>query len=74
MDPHEFLSNAEVGALDHLYSQYKQDPESVDASWRLFFRGFDLALTHYGEDSASPQTLKEFQVLDLIHGDRKSVV
>jgi len=70
MDPHEFLSNAEVGALDHLYSQYKQDPESVDASWRLFFRGFDLALTHYGEDSASPQTLKEFQVLDLIHGYR----
>lgn len=67
MDPHEFLSNAEPGALDHLYRQYKQDPESVDASWRLFFGGFDLALAHYGEDSASPQTLKEFQVLDLIH-------
>ncbi|MGB1075896.1 MAG: 2-oxoglutarate dehydrogenase E1 component [Flavobacteriales bacterium] len=70
MDPHEFLSNAEPGALDSLYRQYLEDPESVDASWRLFFKGFDLALAHYGDDSASPQTLKEFQVLDLIHGYR----
>ena len=35
-----------------------------------FFAGFDLSRATYGEDSASPATLKEFKVLDLIHGYR----
>ncbi|MGA0434330.1 MAG: 2-oxoglutarate dehydrogenase E1 component, partial [Flavobacteriales bacterium] len=47
------------------------NPESVDASWRLFFKGFDLATASYGEDQGSPQTLKEFQVIGLIHAYRE---
>ena len=35
-----------------------------------FFAGFDLSRAQYGEDAASPATLKEFKVLDLIHGYR----
>ena len=70
MDPLSFLSNAEPGALDAMYARYLQDPESVDRSWRLFFAGFDLSRAQYGEDAASPATLKEFKVLDLIHGYR----
>ena len=35
-----------------------------------FFAGFDLNRATYGEDAASPATLKEFKVLDLIHGYR----
>ena len=53
-----------------MYARYLQDPESVDRSWRLFFAGFDLSRAQYGEDAASPATLKEFKVLDLIHGYR----
>tara|TARA_B110000003_G_scaffold182165_1_gene181263 strand:+ start:29540 stop:32281 length:2742 start_codon:yes stop_codon:yes gene_type:complete len=70
MDPLSFLSNAEPGALDAMYARYLQDPESVDRSWRLFFAGFDLSRAQYGEDAASPATLKEFKVIDLIHGYR----
>jgi len=70
MDPLSFLSNAEPGALDALYARYLKDPESVDRSWRLFFAGFDLSRATFGEEGASPATLKEFKVLDLIHGYR----
>ena len=53
-----------------MYARYRKDPDSVDRTWRLFFAGFDLSLAQYGEDSASPATLKEFKVLDLVHGYR----
>ena len=70
MDPLSFLSNIEPKTLDALYAQYLNNPESVDRSWRLFFAGFDLATSHYGGEGVSPVTLKEFKVLDLIHGYR----
>ncbi len=70
MDPLSFLSNAEPGALENLYNRYLSDPESVDRTWRLFFAGFDLSRTTFGDEVSSPATLKEFKVLDLIHGYR----
>ena len=70
MDPLDFISQAEPQAIESLYQQYRSNPNSVDASWRLFFKGFDLATASYGEDAASPQTLKEFQVINLIHAYR----
>lgn len=70
MDPLSFLNNVEPKQLDALYAQYLNNPESVDRSWRLFFAGFDLANSHFGDGAASPHTLKEFKVLDLIHGYR----
>lgn len=70
MDPLDFLSQAEPQVLDSLYKQYRSDPDSVDASWRLFFKGFDLALASYGEAQGTPQTLKELQVLNLIQAYR----
>ncbi|MDA1335503.1 MAG: 2-oxoglutarate dehydrogenase E1 component [Bacteroidetes bacterium] len=71
MDPLDFISQAEPQAVESLYQQYRANPESVDASWRLFFKGFDLATASYGEDQGSPQTLKEFQVIGLIHAYRE---
>lgn len=70
MDPLSFLNNVDPKQLDVLYAQYLNNPDSVDRSWRLFFAGFDLANSHFNDDAASPQTLKEFKVLDLIHGYR----
>ena len=70
MDPLSFLSNVEPKTLDALYAQYLNNPESVERSWRLFFAGFDLATSNYGGEGVSPVTLKEFKVLDLIHGYR----
>ena len=70
MDPLDFISQAEPNALDALYQQYCSDPESVDSSWQLFFKGFDLALASYDKEAPSPQTLKEFQVINLIQAYR----
>ena len=70
MDPLDFISQAEPNALDALYQQYCSDPESVDASWQLFFKGFDLALASYDKEAPTPQTLKEFQVINLIQAYR----
>ncbi len=71
MDPLDFISQAEPQALEQLYQQYRNNPESVDGSWRLFFKGFDLATASYGEDAGSPQTQKEFQVIGLIQAYRE---
>jgi 2-oxoglutarate dehydrogenase E1 component len=74
MDPLAFLSQAEPQALDALYRQYLADPQSVDSSWQLFFKGFDLALEQYGENGrkggGDALTPKEFRVVNLIHGYR----
>ena len=71
MDPLDFISQAEPQALEQLYQQYRNNPESVDQSWRLFFKGFDLATVSYGEDAGNPQTQKEFQVIGLIQAYRE---
>ncbi len=71
MDPLDFISQAEPQALEQLYQQYRNNPDSVDPSWRLFFKGFDLATASYGEDESNPQTQKEFQVIGLIQAYRE---
>jgi 2-oxoglutarate dehydrogenase E1 component len=71
MDPLDFISQAEPQALEQLYQQYRNNPESVDQSWRLFFKGFDLATASYGEEAGSPQTQKEFEVIGLIQAYRE---
>jgi 2-oxoglutarate dehydrogenase E1 component len=71
MDDFSYLSNADVDALDALYKQYRNDPDSVDHGWKKFFEGFDFARTSYGEGGAIPENVqKEFKVINLINGYR----
>jgi 2-oxoglutarate dehydrogenase E1 component len=35
---------ANMEALDELYQRWRHDPQSVDASWRCFFEGFELGI------------------------------
>ena len=51
MDLHSHLSNAEPAAIEALYRQFLDDPNSVDPTWRHFFLGFDFAQRVYGEDA-----------------------
>ena len=46
MSDYSFIANAHPSVVEALYTQYQQDPELVEAGWRLFFRGFD-----YGADA-----------------------
>lgn len=53
MDKFTYIANAHVAYLDEMYAAYKNDPSSIDPSWKEFFDGFDFALTHHGEGAAS---------------------
>ncbi|MFW5659317.1 MAG: S8 family serine peptidase, partial [Bacteroidota bacterium] len=53
MDPYSYLSNVEINAVESLYERYKEDPNSVDASWQKFFEGFDLAGQYNGNGNGS---------------------
>lgn len=71
MDKVSYVGNADVNAIDHLYKQYRQDPESVDIGWKKFFEGFEFAQTNYEEGGSIPENFqKEFKVLSLINGYR----
>lgn len=73
MDSLSFLGNAEIGAVENLYRQYLNDPNSVDSQWQIFFRGYEFARKNYGDTSQAPseQLVKEFRVIELINEYRK---
>ena len=75
MDKFSFLGNGDIGNFDHLFEQFRQDPESVDKSWRQFFEGFEFAEANYdqeGIDGAIPEAFqKEVNVLNLIGAYRQ---
>jgi 2-oxoglutarate dehydrogenase E1 component len=79
MDQFSFIANADVAAIESLYTQYTQDPSSVDASWQMFFKGFEFSKTWATDGantpavstSVSPDIIKkEREVVHLIRGYR----
>ncbi len=73
MDKFSYVGTSDVNAIEGLYQQYLQNPESVDSSWKDFFKGFEFAQTSYSSDgSVIPENVaKEFKVVDLIYGYRQ---
>ena len=71
MDQFSYLSNGDVSAIDEMYKQYVNNPNSVDFGWKKFFEGFEFSKTNYEDQGDIPETfLKEFKVLNLIAGYR----
>lgn len=73
MDKFSQVGNQEIAAVEELYQDYLNDPDSVEESWRHFFKGFELAKTNYrsGKFQGSDLIDKEFAILNLIHGYRQ---
>ncbi|HLP11637.1 MAG TPA: 2-oxoglutarate dehydrogenase E1 component [Flavobacteriales bacterium] len=73
MDKYSYLSNAHPEVIDSMYKQYKENAESVDASWRQFFEGFEFARTDFSSaEGGIPENVsKEFKVIQLINGYRQ---
>lgn len=73
MDKFSYVGTSDVNAIESLFLQYSQDPNSVDASWRDFFKGFEFARTSYDSDGGTiPENVtKEFKVISLINGYRQ---
>ncbi len=83
MDKYSYIANAHGSYIDDLYRSYKENPESVDASWQKFFEGFEFS-SQYGEKAngtngtatngavkASGVSIqKEIAVRNLIHAYR----
>lgn len=76
LDPHSYLNNADVAVIDDLYKQYAANPDSVDYGWQKFFEGFELGnqkIESSGSGATqmvSEDSIKEINVLNLIHGYR----
>lgn len=78
MDSFTYLSATEPAALEALYHQYRENPESVDSSWGKFFEGVDFATRQFPLKPSNgaatgeiPENFnKEFKVINLINGYR----
>ena len=53
MDKFSYVGTSDVNAIESLFLQYSQDPNSVDASWRDFFKGFEFARTSYDSERSN---------------------
>ena len=54
MDRFSFLNAAHTEFFAQLYDQYTENPDSVEASWRSFFQGFDFGQESYnGQDAVA---------------------
>ena len=73
MDKYSFLGSVHISFYDKLYTQYLEDPDSIDSTWRSFFQGYEFANESYSVLSQDlPITIsKEFQVISLIDDFRK---
>lgn len=74
MDKFSHVGNQEIAVVEELYQEYLNDPDSVEESWRHFFKGFELARVNYASNISSTGNKlidKEFAILNLIHGYRQ---
>lgn len=78
MKDYSHVSNAHPQYIDALYKSYRQDPASVDNSWRLFFEGFEFgqngngngATVHAPDAGTISDAKKEMGVMALIQAFR----
>lgn len=70
MDKYSYIANAHGNYLDELFRAYKEDPDSIDESWKKFFEGFEFAQQKYGDGGAAVATPKETSVRNLIYSYR----
>ncbi len=72
------VANAHPAFIEAMYQQYKNSPDSVEASWRSFFQGFELGASENGKEigggveasEGHSTMIKEFGVMSIIHGFR----
>lgn len=82
MDRFSFLNAAHAEYIEELYTKYQKYPDSVDASWRAFFQGYDFGTQTYNGEALFGETQniaatevpeevkKEFKVINLINAYR----
>lgn len=75
---YSYVSSSDNAYIDGLYTDYRKNPDSVDSSWKQFFKGVEFALSQpqalgdgAGTTSGTSANLgKEFKVYRLIDAYR----
>lgn len=73
MNDFSIITNAHPSFIEAMYEQYQTDPQSVEATWRAFFQGFEFSQNGNGSAAptqVAPADTKEFAVLSLIKAYR----
>jgi 2-oxoglutarate dehydrogenase E1 component len=74
MNDFAYVSSSDNSFIDSLYADFRRNPDSVDTSWRQFFKGVEFALTQplsASDDTSVVSNLgKEFKVYRLIQSYR----
>ncbi len=74
MNDFSYVSSSDNSFIDSLYTDFRKNPDSVDTSWRQFFKGVDFALSQPVSAAADTTTVgnlgKEFKVYRLIQSYR----
>lgn len=73
MNDFSVITNAHPTYINSMYEQYLKEPQSVEATWRAFFQGFEFSQNGNGgveQVPGGPVNAKEFQVLSLIKAYR----
>ena len=72
MDRFSYLNNLDNSVIEELFEKFRQDPGSVDESWRKFFEGFEFCQQNYKADTGDVFVVPdEFKVINLINGYRQ---
>jgi 2-oxoglutarate dehydrogenase E1 component len=66
-----YLGNIDIEAVEGMYQKYLNDPDSLDESWKNFFKGFEFARKNFREEISSEILDIEFKVINLIDAYRK---
>jgi 2-oxoglutarate dehydrogenase E1 component len=71
------VANAHPEYIESLYRLYQENPDTVEATWKSFFQGFEFASNGNGSAVAeapasapNADLVKEFGVMAIIHGFR----
>jgi 2-oxoglutarate dehydrogenase E1 component len=69
------LLSSDTAYIDSMYEEFKQNPDSLDESWRLFFKGFEYKLDDSSSSSESGSIsdealIKEFNAFRIVQAYR----
>lgn len=57
MEKFSYLQGINADYIEHLFSHYQSDPDSVDESWRLFFEGLELGASEPAAPAGAPAVI-----------------
>jgi 2-oxoglutarate dehydrogenase E1 component len=72
MDKFSWLNNSDPAFIEDQYQRFKENPDAVDESWRMFFEGYEFARQDYSPSADDSDLFPdEFKVITLINAYRQ---